>query len=160
MITTPVSASTPLNQMPKIYLGGPIHGLTHEESSGWRDYVTPLLNPLICLSPLRDFDTCLNSDAPYEDKFQRDYEDVMTTCQAAFFYVLNAKKPSIGTICEIAWSYTKSLPIALIIQEGNPNWNDFLVECVSSNPNGRIFDSIHEGINFLRQTFGLPEYAD
>jgi nucleoside 2-deoxyribosyltransferase len=50
----------------------------------------------------------------------RDYADTMSA-DIIVVNLLNATKVSIGTMFEIAWAYTKHIPVILIIEDGTMN---------------------------------------
>ena len=148
----------------KIYLAGPIFGLTYAECTGWRDAVSEVLLPLEGVSPLRldhqgrgTYGNELGT-MPFPERFDRDYKDVAYS-DGILVNMLGAKRKSIGTTCEMAWSYMIQLPTALVVEpEGNVNYDPFLWECVRANPNGVIVPTLKEGVNHLRTFFGYPAY--
>ncbi len=153
-----------------VYLGGPIGGLSWEEATGWRNAVTPLLAPLQCLNPLRPFGgieqtICNpafnehvnnNQILPFKYFFQRDYADVDSSA-LLFFNFIGAKRKSIGSVCEIARGYAKTIPIVCVMDEGNINADVFLLQHFVGGFSTRVY-TLQEGVNLVRQFFGLPIY--
>lgn len=115
---------------PKIYLAGPITGLSYGECTDWRAYVTRQLPLAACYSPMRA-KTFLQHEQCVQDHYDhplasqggitmRDRWDVMT-CDLLFVNVLGAKLPSIGTVMEVAWADAWRKPIVLCMEAGNPH---------------------------------------
>lgn len=161
----------------RIYLAGPIGGLSWDEANGWRNGATNMLYPMIGVSPMRPMehngemvdlrDSCFVSDGgrlsndpenqdktilPFEKLFQRDYRDVHE-CDAVLFNFLNAPKQSFGTICELAWTYRRGIPAVVVINEGNPNQNPFGEQMYFN-----MVRTLADGVNYLRSYFGHPVY--
>jgi nucleoside 2-deoxyribosyltransferase len=147
----------------RIYLSGPMTGLTIAEASGWRNFVKEkLYNIVEFLDPLRDIikdSNCIITDSLESidksletDKgiFFRDYNDIMTST-IIFANLLDAKKPSIGTVSEIAWAYMKQIPVIGIIENhGNPHDVSFIREMISFR-----VDSLERGISVVKSIIGL-----
>jgi nucleoside 2-deoxyribosyltransferase len=117
--------------MKKIYLAGPISGLTYEGAQDWRDYFTSTIDQQIaCFSPLRGKEY-LAMRGPLEgsyDEFPLSTDRGITTrdrndCMGAdlvVFNMLGAKRVSIGTMVEFGWADAARVPSILIIEkEGN-----------------------------------------
>jgi hypothetical protein len=141
----------------RIYLGGPIAGLTWDEAVSWRDYAAEELDPLWGLSPLRIEGGLVPfgegpGTMPFVERFNRDYSDIQT-CEGIIFNMLNAKQKSIGTTCEIAWSYSLLKPTALVMGEVNINYDKFLMQCITGNPKAIVVSTLDLAINFMRSTF-------
>lgn len=122
----------------KVYLAGPITGLTHTESTDWRQEAMDYLIDfgIKGLSPLRgkeylkgigviddNYDESQNKLAAvmssqrgiyWRDKFDCNRAD------ALLINLLGAQKVSIGTVMEIAWAAANEIPAVLVIEkEGN-----------------------------------------
>jgi nucleoside 2-deoxyribosyltransferase len=119
--------------MPKIYLAGPISGLSLEEANQWRRLATMSLRPAECINPLRGAenqpDRYFNPNGErwtsMPQIFQRDHHDVMT-CDAVLANFIGAKIVSRGTLMELAWAYAYRKPIVMAIEEDNPNYDVFM----------------------------------
>ena len=118
---------------PKVYLAGPITGLTYGGSTEWRDAVKAELAILGIdgASPMRGKTYLANlpviDDKPREDTLlssqqsitTRDRFDVMSSDMVIFNF-LGATKASIGSCIEIGWSDAFRKPAILVVEkEGN-----------------------------------------
>jgi len=118
---------------PKVYLAGPIAGLTFDGAQGWRQDVQDALEPDIqCFSPLRN-KGYLRSEGvittkEYQSPLARD-RGIMTRdhwdCQTSDLILVNflgADKISQGTDMEIAWAFAYRKPLVVAMEaEGNPH---------------------------------------
>lgn len=121
--------------MKKIYLAGPISGLTYGEAQDWRDYFTKNIDPRIsCYSPLRGKEY-LKMRGPLEgsyDEFPLSTDTGITTrdrydCMGADLVVFNLlgctgkdARISIGTMIELGWADASRNPAIVIMEkEGN-----------------------------------------
>lgn len=114
----------------KIYLGGPIGGLTHDECTKWRDYVIKAIDPRIDVyCPLRgksflEAEGVLGCQgyqhpmASQEGVMARDYNDTKRA-DALLVNLKGATRPSFGTVMEVAWSYAMQKPVIMVREEGN-----------------------------------------
>lgn len=119
--------------MKKVYLAGPISGLTYDGAQEWRDYVKGKIDTRIdCYSPQRG-KKFLQMRGPLEgayDEFPlstdvgittRDRHDC-TSADLVIFNLLGAQRVSIGTMIELGWADAARNPAILIIErEGNPH---------------------------------------
>ncbi len=115
----------------KIYLAGPISGLTYEGAQDWRTDFTERIDQRIeCFSPLRGKDY-LKMRGPLEGSYAefplstdrgitaRDRNDCMGA-DLVIFNMLGAKRVSIGTMVEFGWADAARVPSVLIMEkEGN-----------------------------------------
>jgi nucleoside 2-deoxyribosyltransferase len=117
----------------KVYLAGPISGLTYAGAQEWRDEFTRRVDPRItAYSPLRGKDYLANAgplEGSYKD-FPMSTDKGLTTrdrydCMGAdlvVFYLLGAQRISIGTMIEVGWCDAARKPAVLVIEkEGNPH---------------------------------------
>jgi nucleoside 2-deoxyribosyltransferase len=124
-------------QMPKVYLAGPISGLTYDQGQDWRALIASQLqqrgilgySPLRAKAYLKAFGaleqsyqakeqplSCLSSDRGITS---RDRWDVMTS-DAILFNFLGAERVSIGTCIEIGWADAFRKPCVVVMEpEGN-----------------------------------------
>ena len=128
-------------QMPKVYLAGPISGLTYDQGQDWRALIASQLQEkgILGYSPLRakaylkqygvleqSYQTkeqplsCLSSDRGIT---HRDRWDVMTS-DAVLFNFLGAERVSIGTCIEIGWADAFRKPM-VIVMEPTGNLHDY-----------------------------------
>ena len=128
----------------KVYLAGPITGLTHEDADDWRAKVSGVLEEygVIPLSPLRA-EKFLENYGVLETSYigatpmvtdrgmvTRDLWDV-TRCDAVIVNLLGATRVSIGTMFELAWClYLRKPTIVVMEAEGNPHEHSFVREAI------------------------------
>lgn len=141
----------------KVYLAGPITGLSYDDARyGWRgDFQKLLPDHIHCHSPMRAKDFlldqhCLVGDPTmYPDHaiatpsgiVTRDRNDIRRECDAVVANFLGATKASIGTAIEFGWADAYGIPIVMVIEEGgkiatgvdvyegdNPHWHAMLTE--------------------------------
>jgi nucleoside 2-deoxyribosyltransferase len=119
--------------MKKIYLAGPVTGLSYDNSEGWRDAFkerikrSPLLPHVGLFSPLRAKHYLQGESsiaAQYEGTtlssqkgiMSRDHWDVITA-DALIIDFSGSQQVSIGTVMEIAWAYERRIPIIAVVDE-------------------------------------------
>jgi nucleoside 2-deoxyribosyltransferase len=136
--------------MSKVYLSGPITGLTYEDARyGWRQAVadaiengrTTILSPMRHEGHLAEMKTAMSEEALR--KFQQTNnhffsqpkmivaKDLLDIDESTIVFVnfLGAKVVSKGTIGEIGYAYAKGKTIITVMeQEGNPNDGPFTRE--------------------------------
>ncbi len=121
--------------MKKIYLAGPISGLTYDGAQEWRDEFRNSIDPRIeAYSPLRGKEY-LTMRGPLEGSYSeyplstdqgitaRDRYDCMGS-DLVVFYLLGATKVSIGTMIEFGWCDAARNP-AIVIMEKEGNVHDY-----------------------------------
>jgi len=125
--------------MRKVYLSGPISGLTYDQGNSWRDLVTQHLESehIHCLNPMRSHEF-LRHFGVIEDKHAQDNEalgflvsdefigvrDAWDTMKSdvCFVNLLGATRISIGTVLEIGMAHAARVPIVLVMEKsGNPH---------------------------------------
>lgn len=139
----------------KVYLAGPIAGLSYEEARwGWRERIAAHVDQdkIKLYSPMRFKEFLKNEKSlnslpdtynhnPLSSTkgiFSRDHNDVKTS-DAVVFYLKSAKSVSIGTCFEIAWTNQYRIPSVLIIEKDgimedgslNPHWHAFIKEAAN-----------------------------
>lgn len=128
--------------LPKVYLAGPISGLTYGDAQSWRSYakdkLAPDINgfsPLRCKEYLTGFgviaqsyeDTPLSTDRGINT---RDHWDCKTS-DLILCNLLDVERISIGTVMEIAWSFAYRVPLVLAIaKSGSVHDHPMIRECV------------------------------
>jgi nucleoside 2-deoxyribosyltransferase len=118
----------------RVYLSGPITGLTYAEGQGWREDAKKLLaaEGMIGISPLRAKEYLANrgalasgySEFPLSTPKGITTRDRWDTLRADMMIVnvIGAKVPSLGTIMEMGWADIARIPIILAMEpEGNPH---------------------------------------
>jgi nucleoside 2-deoxyribosyltransferase len=125
----------------KVYLAGPIKGLTYDKCNSWREYAIEELakHNIIGVSPIRckeylntgelllgSYETPLSCDRGI---VTRDRWDVTKNCDVMLVNLLGAEKISIGTMFEYAWADMARKPIITVIElEGNIHDHAFVRE--------------------------------
>lgn len=151
----------------RVYLAGPIRGLTYDESQNWRNYVVEQMPAEIaCYSPLRAKGFLRKhgrlglggaaSDTYPENPLStahgimtRDHFDCMNS-DLIFCNLLDATSVSIGTVMEIAWSFAYRKPLIVCVEPGNLHDHPMIREAT-----GFACDTLEQGIS-LAQTILLP----
>lgn len=125
--------------MPKVYLAGPISGLTHDECVGWRDEAARLLgavgidsySPMRGKGYLKDKGVLEQSYPKYalsSDRgiMSRDHNDVITS-DALLVNLTGVSRVTIGTVMEIAWAWDRHIPTIVMMEKAEgayPNIHD------------------------------------
>ena len=118
----------------RIYLAGPITGLSYTEATEWRNEFKRKIEDssnkrIVCYSPMRNTEYLSKETAlekAYNDKvlssskaiLAKGYNDAINA-DVVVVNFLNSSKVSIGTVMEIAWAKHLKIPIVLIIDEDN-----------------------------------------
>jgi hypothetical protein len=128
--------------MKRVYLAGPITGLSFEGCTDWREYAIKELATagITGLSPMRSKDYLKSENIvgdSYEDTVlscsrgitTRDRWDT-TRCDLILVNFLGAEKVSIGTVMEIAWADLVRTPSIIVMEpEGNAHDHAMIREC-------------------------------
>lgn len=135
---------------PKVYLAGPITGLTYDDAQDWRDDAARVLEEhgIEALSPLRGKDYlrplgtlddagdmtksayAMNKEWPLSTPkgiTMRDHNDVRNA-DAVLAYLKGAEKVSVGTVMEIAWAFAYRVPSIVVYEDGNPHQHAMINE--------------------------------
>lgn len=157
--------------MMKVYLAGPITGLTYNDAAkGWRrefaDMVetncwpqgTDLSMRLVCYSPMRAKQFLADkgrlhfgdyNDHPLGTKsgiICRDHNDV-STCDLMIACFLEADgNLSLGTAIEFGWAHAYRKPIIMVAQEGDPHRNHPML----AHAAGYIVDNLEAAASLTR----------
>lgn len=122
--------------MSKVYLAGPISGLTYDHAQDWREEATLLLaccgiqgySPLRAKEFLRAEGELGSEDRRVEvmatDRgiMTRDHYDCMTS-DVILCNLLGASRVSVGTVMEIAWAFAYRKPL-VVVMEPSGNLHD------------------------------------
>lgn len=137
----------------KLYLAGPMTGLTLEESAEWRIAAADRLEPLYeCFSPLRGKSYLKGqthkSDGPERaggDKgiFRRDRWDVRTSDVVLANFV-GSTSISIGTLFEIAWANALEKFVIVVMEPTNLHQHAFVRQAASI-----VVSNMDEAVAFL-----------
>jgi len=146
---------------PKVYLAGPITGLTFKEANAWRDRATFELGleGIECLSPLRGKQH-LAAAGPLPNDFDGGAEAVeqdLTDIRSSDALLVNfdgCEGISAGTMAEIgfagAWYYHRDAPAVIsVVPAGNPHDHVF-VKYMSD----LVVETLDDGIAAVLEVLG------
>lgn len=148
--------------MYKVYLAGPITGMSYDNAVDWRDVVKQKLdNRIAGYSPLRAKHYLSQSDMikqTYEDIAlssakgitARDFNDCRTA-DMLLVNLLEADVVSIGTVMEIAWAKAFNVPTVVAMQNDNIHQHAMIRESV-----GFIVDTLDEAAHVVNAVL-LPD---
>lgn len=147
---------------PKVYLAGPISGLTYGGATEWRDGVIrdlaefgiKGLSPMRCKEFLQNetdgfSKTCekyghINVLASPRGIMTRDRFDA-TRCDVLLVNLLGATTVSIGTVMEIAWADACRTPIVCAMEAGNIHEHAMVNEAL-----GYRVDTLEEAVSLVK----------
>lgn len=141
---------------PKVYLSGPMAGLSYEEGTQWRDYVKDKLGVGVnCLSPYRGkeyFKGQVIKNVEYTQVMStpkaitiRDRWDTVNA-DVVLVNLTDHVKFSIGTIMEIAWADLAKVPVVAII----PSESEYYKHPILTQCCAYIVQDLDEAINIVR----------
>lgn len=151
--------------MKKVYLAGPITGLTYDEGQDWRvtarDYLAQInifgASPLRAKDYLRQLEGKISGTGEEyahlgcmstpRGVMTRDRYDA-TTCDVLLVNVLGAKAVSIGTVMEIAMADVKRIPIVAIMEPGNVHEHMMINEAIGFRV-GSLAEGLRVCMNIL-----------
>jgi len=148
--------------MKRVYLAGPISGISFKESQDWRTEISRTLNVfnITPLSPLRGKKEILKNENEIKDSYDEtmfgskscinisDYHDVKSS-EALFVNLLGAERVSIGTVMEIAWAQEMRKPVVVIMEDdGNIHEHSMLTYNVIRKNN------LKDGIEVILRLLG------
>lgn len=151
----------------RVYLAGPITGLSYDGCTDWREHAIQHLDQFNIqgLSPLRG-KTYLKNEKSISDNYNESenalivamsgqrgiYERDRFDCHRADLVLVNllgAKRVSIGTVMEIAWAAQNNTPIVLVMEkEGNIHEHSMLREAVAFRVDN-LEDALHIAVTIL-----------
>jgi len=129
----------------KVYLAGPIGGLTYDDAQDWRTLTNGFIKhhsdgKIVCYSPLR-YKRHIVSDGPLPagplDTHPMTTADGITCrdlydCKTADLILVNflgAKTVSIGTVLELGYAKAHDKPVIAVMEdEGNPHENHSMLQ--------------------------------
>ena len=150
--------------MSKVYLSGPITGLTYKQARfGWRSEVGEALasSGIGVLSPMRHeghlaelAQKKIKADMPepeYNHFFSqpkmivaKDFLDI-DMCDIMLTNFLGAKKVSQGTIAEMGYAYGKDKTIITVMEKGNPHDSVFVKEMSAA-----VLDNMGDAVDVIK----------
>ena len=140
----------------KVYLSGPMAGLSYEQGTEWRDYVKDKLgNDINCLSPYRGKDYFKGQVITNQV-----YSQVMSTPKAitirdrwdtvnadvVLVNLTDYQKFSVGTIMEIAWADAARVPVVAVI----PTESEYIKHPILTQCCAYIVQDLDEAINIVK----------
>ena len=128
----------------KVYLAGPIGGLSYEDAfAGWRqkaEYLFATSPEIQTYNPMR-FKEVLKGELKLDGQeyegdplvtphgiFNRDMHDVMS-CDAMIINFVGSETKSIGTCVEIGWATAFRKPFVMVTDDKNPHQGPFIKAC-------------------------------
>lgn len=145
---------------PKLYMAGPMAGLSYEEASAWREEARAVLDhDFELISPCRNKESLRGRGKlgmhGYSDHFMcndqtifyRDTNDVIS-CDGLLVNFKDAPFISIGTPFELGVAWTLRKPIVTVMPKGNCYHHIFTVQCSTY-----IADTLDEACMALRSIF-------
>lgn len=154
---------------PTVYLAGPITGLNFDGCTNWRDDVRRRLEQagIVAFSPMRakEYLAPLPTISGHGEEYAhmgvlstpravmtRDHFDA-TSRDLMLVNLLGAKQVSVGTVMEIAWGYTRQIPIVCAMEpEGNPHEHMMIAEAIGFRV-PTLEEAIHVTISTLTPGF-------
>ncbi|UNA00817.1 nucleoside 2-deoxyribosyltransferase [Edwardsiella phage vB_EpM_ZHS] len=95
----------------KLYLCGPIHGLSDAECNNWRQYVTRNWGEHAVLDPMRrDARGRMNQPGIATEIVEADKADILEASALLVYYAM----PSVGTSMEILFAWEQHKPIVVV----------------------------------------------
>lgn len=145
--------------MRRVYLAGPITGLSYGGCTDWREYAKKQLADvgILGVSPMRAKENLraygeLIGDEYFDEVLScakgittRDRWDT-TTCELVLVNFLGAPRVSIGTVMEIGWADLSRTPIIVVMEpEGNVHDHAMIREAV-----GFRVETLAEGLSVAK----------
>lgn len=146
--------------MTKIYLAGPVTGLTYEEASAWRIEFSSLLPlQMVALNPIGSETHLISAEVipasspghPISNarSLVAKCRHMVQSCDVLVANLLGAKQMSPGTVVEIGWADCLRKPILLIMEnEGNPHDRPLVTELA-----GWRVQSLPDALQVIRGVF-------
>lgn len=148
--------------MKRVYLAGPITGLTYDEGNDWRLEAKEYFDryDIAAYSPMRAKEY-LRSEGKLTGSYKsglfssarnimtRDYDDC-TKADVILCNFLGATRVSIGTVMECAWAYGNRIPLVVISEAENIHNHPMMDESI-----GFRVETLAEGL-YVARTILLP----
>lgn len=155
---------------PRVYLAGPITGLSYGGATDWRESVSKELWPeVVGVSPMRGKDylkmiptiggtsseayTRMSVISHPKGVITRDRWDV-ATCDAVLMNLLGAERVSIGTMIEAGWADAHRKPVIVVREEKNIHSHMMLDEIA-----GYTVDNLEEAVHIVKLLFFKGAYV-
>ena len=125
----------------KVYLAGPIKGLSYDDATNWREAASHDLikHGIEPLSPMR-YKEYLSRERELKDSYgfnplssdkgviTRDRWDIQR-CDIVLMYLVGAEAISIGTMIEVGWANAYQKPIVAVMTLHDIHWHGMVREC-------------------------------
>jgi len=142
--------------LPKVYMSGPMAGLTYEEGTEWREYVKDKLDGVAnCLSPYRGKDYFRGQTIKNQEYTQvlstpkaikiRDQWDTMNA-DVVLLNLSNYQLFSIGSIIEVGWADAARVPVVAVI----PSESEYFKHPILTQACAYIVQDLDEAINIVK----------
>lgn len=147
----------------KVYLAGPMNGLSVEAATAWREYAAAALDgpDVQTFSPLRDKPFLRGQIRSATGEYgshplatsrgiiTRDHYDC-TTADVVLANFLGTDCVSIGTLVEMGWAWDRRIPVVMVAPSDNPHFtHPFGAELVSFR-----VDTLDDGIAIVKSILG------
>lgn len=142
------------NRVPRIYLAGPITGLSYGNCTNWREYAREKLAAMHIegVSPLRAKEYLANETSVgdcYSDKVlstqkaivTRDRNDVLV-CDGVLANFTGAERVSAGTCIEFGWADAWRKPIVMVLPKGDKLHDHAMLREIA----GTAVETLDEGL--------------
>lgn len=150
-----------MTHRPRIYLAGPMAGLTIQEADAWRSDLIygPDADHFEFVSPCRNKESLAGEGTlthhGYDDHFMcsehtvfhRDTHDVRS-CDGLLVNFLGSKKVSVGTVFEMSLAWELRKPVVAVGLIGSPYDHIFTRQASSATP-----ETMEEGMMVIRSLF-------
>lgn len=152
---------------PRVYLAGPIGGLSYEEATTWRNQAKQALADvgIAGYSPMRAKDF-LESMAAMPSRpnvynhplatskgiMARDHNDAVRA-DAILVNFLGAEQVSLGTAMELAWAFEHHIPVVVVSEPDNINVH----HPMASEAINYLVPTLSEALDIIK-TICLPDY--
>lgn len=151
----------------KVYLAGPITGLSYGDAVNWREYARDFLGRfgITGVSPMRSKNCLSNlSKIPSTpDVKADDWQATMLTPRAVkardkfdctksdlvLFNFLGATAISKGSIIEVGWADATGIPVVVAIESDNVHHNILVDECMPIQT-ARLDDALEIAVSILK----------
>lgn len=144
----------------KVYLCGPITGLSYKGATDWRLHAAEVLRDagFAPLSPMRgkaflEKETCIQDSYGTEESatkhsiFNRDKFDCVRS-EILLMNLAGASAVSIGSVMELAWSHMSGNFCVVVMEDGNPHVHAFVREAAAV-----IFADLDDALDYIMATF-------
>lgn len=143
--------------MRRVYLAGPISGLTYKDAIGWRSWAAERLREhrFVALDPMRGKEWIGEKyggdplPPTFDDDraaFSRDLRDIDTSDAVLIHFAL-ANRASIGTIAEMGYAHARGLPIYAVLNPRDDVHHHLFVHGMTTSIQERLEDAVDDLVN-------------